>query len=109
MAALVAGFEPLHAEGDLFLITPDALTVVDALETAGPYVREEIEVVSGGDTRVAHAYRAGEPDRWRALVERGGADALASYPRELGASDQRKDCCRRGPGHAPPHDTSDPF
>src|SRR5919202_5536065 len=39
MAALVPGFEPLRAEGDLFLIAADALAVVDELETAGPYAR----------------------------------------------------------------------
>jgi gamma-glutamylcyclotransferase (GGCT)/AIG2-like uncharacterized protein YtfP len=109
MAVLVAGFEPLSAEGDLFLITPEALAVVDRLETSGPYVREEIEVGSGGDTRVAHAYRAREPDRWRALVERGGADALTSYPRELAGAERRKDCCLRAPGHPPPHDVIDPL
>jgi gamma-glutamylcyclotransferase (GGCT)/AIG2-like uncharacterized protein YtfP len=109
MAALVADFEPLHAEGDLFLIAPAALAVVDELETSGPYVREEIRVASGGDIRVAYAYRAREPDRWRALVERGAADALASYPRELADVEQRKDCCVRAPGHPPPHDVVDPL
>jgi gamma-glutamylcyclotransferase (GGCT)/AIG2-like uncharacterized protein YtfP len=109
MAALVAGFAPLHAEGDLFLITPDALAVVDELETAGPYVREEIDIISGGDTRAAQAYRAREPDRWHALVDRGAADALTSYPRELAGAEQRKQCCLRAPGHAPPHDVVDPL
>jgi gamma-glutamylcyclotransferase (GGCT)/AIG2-like uncharacterized protein YtfP len=109
MAVLVAGFAPLHAEGDLFLITAEALGVVDALETAGPYAREEITVGSGDDTRVAYAYRAREPNRWRALVERGGADALTSYPREFADIEQHKDCCLRDPGHAPPHNVIDPL
>jgi gamma-glutamylcyclotransferase (GGCT)/AIG2-like uncharacterized protein YtfP len=109
MAALVAGFEPLRVEGDLFLISPAALAVVDELETAGPYVREEVAVVAGDDTRVAQAYRAREPDRWRALVERGDADALTTYPRELADVEQRKDCCVRAPGHPPPHDIIDPL
>jgi gamma-glutamylcyclotransferase (GGCT)/AIG2-like uncharacterized protein YtfP len=109
MAALVAGFEPLHAEGDLFLITPEALAIVDQLETTGPYVREEIDVVAGAAPRPAHAYRAREPDRWRALVERGGADALAAYPRELADVEERKPCCVRAPGHLPPHDIVDPL
>jgi gamma-glutamylcyclotransferase (GGCT)/AIG2-like uncharacterized protein YtfP len=109
MAVLVAGFEPLRAEGDLFLITDEALAVVDALETAGPYVREEIAVLAGSEPRRAYAYRAREPDRWRALVARGGADALASYPRELAEVEQRKACCLRAPGHPPPHDVIDPL
>jgi gamma-glutamylcyclotransferase (GGCT)/AIG2-like uncharacterized protein YtfP len=109
MAVLVAGFEPLRAEGDLFLITPEALAVVDALETSGPYVREEITVVGDSEPRRAYAYRAREPDRWRALIERGGADALASYPRELAEAEQRKRCCVRAPGHPPPHDVIDPL
>ncbi|HEX5619787.1 MAG TPA: gamma-glutamylcyclotransferase family protein [Solirubrobacteraceae bacterium] len=109
MAALVAGFAPLHAEGDLFLITPEALAAVDELETAGPYVREEIAVVAGAEPRLAHAYRAREPDRWRVLVERGGADALAAYPRELADVEERKACCVRAPGHPPPHDVIDPL
>jgi gamma-glutamylcyclotransferase (GGCT)/AIG2-like uncharacterized protein YtfP len=109
MAALVAGFEPLRAEGDLYLITPEALAVVDRLETAGPYVREEIAVAADSEARVAQAYRAREPDRWRALVERGGADALAAYPRELADVEERKPCCVRAPGHLPPHDIVDPL
>jgi gamma-glutamylcyclotransferase (GGCT)/AIG2-like uncharacterized protein YtfP len=109
MAVLVAGFAPLQVEGDLFMITDEALAVVDALETAGPYVREEITVAADSEPRVAYAYRAREPDRWRALVERGGADALASYPRALAEVEQHKDCCVRAPGHAPPHDVVDPL
>jgi gamma-glutamylcyclotransferase (GGCT)/AIG2-like uncharacterized protein YtfP len=109
MAVLVGGFEPVHAEGDLFLITPEALAVVDRLETSGPYARERIEVVSGDDTRVAQAYRAREPDRWRALVARGAADTLSSYPRELADVEEPKPCCVRTPGHPPPHDTVDPL
>jgi gamma-glutamylcyclotransferase (GGCT)/AIG2-like uncharacterized protein YtfP len=109
MAALVEGFAPVHAEGDLFLITPEALAVVDALETSGPYTREEVEVVSRGDARTAQAYRASEPDRWRALVAHGAADALVSYPRELAEVEEHKDCCLRAPGHPPPHDVVDPL
>src|SRR5215217_594309 len=109
MAALVPGFEPLRAEGDLFLISPDALAVIDRLELAGPYVREEIIVGSGGETRTAQAYRVSEPERWQALVERGAAEALAGYPRDLAAMAQHKDCCVRAPGHPPPHDVVDPL
>ena len=109
MAALVAGFAPLRAEGDLFLVTREALVVVDQLETAGPYVREEIAVEDGSGPRLAHAYRAREPDRWRALVERGGADALTAYPRELADVERRKECCVRAPGHPPPHEVVDPL
>jgi gamma-glutamylcyclotransferase (GGCT)/AIG2-like uncharacterized protein YtfP len=116
MAALVPGFEPLRAEGDLFLISPDALAVIDRLETgsaglAGPYVRESVAVVSPGGvgTRSAHAYFARDRTRWQALVERGQADALPTYPRELACVERHKDCCVRTPGHAPPHDVVDPL
>jgi hypothetical protein len=99
MAALVPGFG-IHAEGDLFEVRD--FDSIDALELNGPYVRGELEL--GG--YVAQAYFAAEPELWRALVERGGADALESYP---GYPERPKDCCVREPGHAPPHDTSDPL
>jgi hypothetical protein len=99
MAALVPGFG-IHAEGDLFDVRD--FDAIDALELNGPYVRGEIELVG----YVAHAYYAAEPELWRALVERGGADALESYP---GYPERLKDCCVRTPGHPPPHDTSDPL
>ncbi len=100
MAALVPGFG-LHAEGDLFEV--ESFADVDALELNGPYVRGEIAL---GDGSLAQAYFAAEPELWRALVERGGADALESYP---GYPERLKDCCVREPGHAPPHDVSDPL
>jgi gamma-glutamylcyclotransferase (GGCT)/AIG2-like uncharacterized protein YtfP len=116
MAALVPGFEPLRVEGDLFLISTDALTVIDRLETgaagiAGPYVREPVAVVStdSDDPRTAQAYLVRDPARWRALVERGQADALPTYPRDLASGEQQKDCCVRAPGHPPPHDVVDPL
>ena len=113
MAALVAGVEPLRVEGDLFLIDDDALAVLDRLETgsAGPYVRDRVTVVSldGATTYAAHAYLAREPVRWRALVERGAADALTAYPHDLASGEQLKDCCARAPGHLGPHDVVDPL
>jgi hypothetical protein len=95
----------------VFLIGAQALAAIDELELAGPYVRESIAVVAldGSASYVAHAYPVGEPARWRALVERGLADALAAYPAELGAAESPKDCCRRDPGHPPPHDVLDPL
>jgi len=112
MAALVPGLE-LQVQGDVFLIGDEQAAAIEALETGpeSPYVRGEIEVVPlGGDERVtARAYLAREPARWRALVERGEAEALAGYPRELAADETRKDCCRREPGHPPPHDVLSPF
>jgi gamma-glutamylcyclotransferase (GGCT)/AIG2-like uncharacterized protein YtfP len=112
MAALVPGLE-LRVEGDLLLIGEDAAAAIEALETgpASPYVRGEVEIapVDGGASVLARAYLAREPERWRALVERGEADALASYPRELAAADTRKACCLRAPGHPPPHDVLSPF
>ncbi|HEY7619026.1 MAG TPA: gamma-glutamylcyclotransferase family protein [Solirubrobacteraceae bacterium] len=108
MAALVAGVEPLRVEGDLFLIDDDAVAELDRLES-GPYVRDRIAVASldGARTYTAHAYLAREPARWRALVERGAADALTTYPRDLAAHERLKDCCARAPGHPGPHDVVD--
>jgi gamma-glutamylcyclotransferase (GGCT)/AIG2-like uncharacterized protein YtfP len=112
MAALVPGLE-LRVEGDLFLIGDDAAAAIEALETgpASPYVRGEVEVapLEGGATLRARAYLAREAAHWRALVERGEAEALSSYPREVAAAETRKDCCLRHPGHPPPHDVVDPL
>jgi Gamma-glutamyl cyclotransferase, AIG2-like len=107
MAVLVPWSEPLHAAGDVFLVDAAAVTALDALETGpgAPYTRTEMRV---GD-RTALAYVAREPERWRALVARGGADALPAYPRELAAVDTPKACCARAPGHGPPHDVVDPL
>jgi len=99
MAALVPGFE-IHAEGDVFEVADFA--AIDALELSGPYVRGEISLPG----YTAQAYFAAEPELWRALVERSGADALAAYP---GYPERLKDCCVRDPDHTPPHDTSDPL
>jgi len=116
MAALVAGEEELHAEGDLFLIGRTAGDAIDELETgaggrAAPYVREQVTVVSldGATTYSARAYYAREPARWRALVASGRADALRTYPRDLATGETLKDCCVRDPGHPPPHDVVDPL
>jgi gamma-glutamylcyclotransferase (GGCT)/AIG2-like uncharacterized protein YtfP len=108
MAALVPGFAPLRAEGDLFRL--DDVTELDALE-AGAYVRSTVAVesVDDGARYAAEAYLIRSPERWRELVAAGHADALAAYPRELAADEQRKACCRRSPGHPPPHDTTDPL
>lgn len=106
MAVLVPGFEPLRVDGDVFAITPDALALIDEFELAEPYERTEIAIDDG---RTAIAYRARDPAAWRALVERGEADALSAYPRELASAEQLKDCCVRAPGHPPPHDVVDPL
>jgi hypothetical protein len=110
MAALIAGFAPLLAEGDLFMVSAEALTAIDRLET-GPYTRARVTVESldGAETVTAYAYPAREPARWRALVDAGRAAALASYPRELAAQERLKACCRRAPRHDPPHDITDPL
>jgi gamma-glutamylcyclotransferase (GGCT)/AIG2-like uncharacterized protein YtfP len=111
MAALVPGLEPLRVEGDLFLVSDAALAELDRLETGAgaPYVRATVTVTSDGDERDAVAYLAREPERWRALVAAGGAEALGAYPRELAGEQALKPCCLRAPGHAPPHDVVDPF
>ena len=116
MAALVPGLEPLRVEGDLFVIGDDAVAALDRLETgsaglAGPYVRDRVAVVSldGAESYEAHAYLAREPARWRALVERGNADALPAYPPDLASDEHLKDCCIRAPGHPGPHEVLDPL
>jgi gamma-glutamylcyclotransferase (GGCT)/AIG2-like uncharacterized protein YtfP len=110
MAALVPGLEPLRVAGDLFLIDEEAARAIDALETGpgSPYVRGEVEVI-GERPLSARAYLAREPARWRALVERGEAEALATYPHALAAAETLKACCLRAPGHRPPHDVVDPL
>jgi gamma-glutamylcyclotransferase (GGCT)/AIG2-like uncharacterized protein YtfP len=108
MAALVPGFAPLRAEGDLFSIAPETLCSIDELES-GAYIRTSVAVESPGSTWTAQAYVIRSPERWHALVDAGHADALAAYPRELAAAEQRKACCVRAPGHPPPHDTQDPL
>jgi gamma-glutamylcyclotransferase (GGCT)/AIG2-like uncharacterized protein YtfP len=111
MAALVPGLEPLRVEGDLFLISDKAVAVLDELETRGPYVRGRVEVAAldGGGMYEAIAYLAREPGLWQALVEHGEAEALSTYPRDLAAGEELKDCCVRAPEHAGPHDVVDPL
>ena len=113
MAMLVPALGELCAEGDVILISPAALARIDALEGGadGPYERVQValEAADGGARLAAQAYRAREPARWCALVAAGGADALAAYPRELAADERLKECCRRDPGHEPPHDVLDPL
>ena len=105
MAALVPGDWDVHAEGDVFLISDEALAALDRLELSGPYTRETVAV----GEYAAQAYPAREPDRWAELVRRGGADALAAYPRELASVSTLKPCCAAAPGHAGPHDIVDPL
>jgi len=116
MAVLVPGFAPRRVEGDLFLISDAAISVIDRLETGsaglqGPYMRERIAVVSlESDSKyVAEAYVAREPGRWQALVTIGQADVLETYPRDLATGEVAKECCTRSPGHPPPHDVLDPL
>jgi gamma-glutamylcyclotransferase (GGCT)/AIG2-like uncharacterized protein YtfP len=118
MAVLVPGLEPSRVDGDLFLISGDALATLDRLETGsagsgGPYVRDVVVVaVASGDgatTSAAQAYLAREPACWQALVELGAADALSTYPRGLASAERLKPCCVRAPGHPAPHDVVDPL
>ena len=109
MAVLVAADEPGRVEGDLFLIEHDTLAVLDALELAGPYRRVSLDVTSTDSThRRAEAYVARDAAPWLALVRDGLADALSAYPPTLAGDEQLKDCCRRTPGHPPPHDVVEP-
>ena len=116
MATLVAGVGSLRVDGDVYRVDADGLRVIDRLESydgeegRGPYVRREIDVVSvDGLTRLrAQAYLVRDPAPWRALVERGRADAVARYTADM-ATSTPKDCCVRAPGHAGAHDTIDPL
>jgi hypothetical protein len=115
MVMLVPGVERLHVEGDLFLVDGEGLALLDRLEGIardgdGPYVRDEIGVISldGSRRYAAQAHRARSPQRWLALVDAGAAQLLASCPRNL-AGGERKPCCTNDPGHAGPHDIVDPL
>lgn len=116
MAMLVPEVGSLRVEGDVYLVDAGRLRVIDRLENydcedaTGPYVRREIDVVSiDGLTQLrAQAYRVRDPAAWRALVERGRADAVARYTAAM-ATSSPKDCCVRAPGHPGAHDTIDPL
>ena len=116
MATLVADYESLQVEGDVYAIDADGLAILDRLENydgeegTGPYVRRAIDVVStDGESRLTvQAYRVRHPDRWLELVAAGRAEAVAVYTADM-ATSTPKDCCVRDPGHAGPHDTIDPF
>jgi gamma-glutamylcyclotransferase (GGCT)/AIG2-like uncharacterized protein YtfP len=105
MAALVPRDWDVHAEGDVFLVSDEALAALDRLELSGPYTRATIDV----GEYAAQAYPVRDPERWAGLVRRGQADALAAYPRELATAATLKPCCQAEPGHAPPHDVVDPL
>jgi gamma-glutamylcyclotransferase (GGCT)/AIG2-like uncharacterized protein YtfP len=116
MAALVPQVGSLRAEGDVYLVDADGLRGIDRLEGydgadgARPYVRCAVEVVSiDGSVRLtAQAYLVRDPAPWRALVEKGRADAVSRYSAGM-ATSAPKDCCVRAPGHAGAHDTIDPL
>ena len=102
MAVLVPGVAPLRAEGDLFLVPGETIAALDRMETGsgGPYVRATVEVAAadGAEIQTAQAYVAREPARWRALAERGDAEALAAYPRGLAAGERLKEALRARSG-----------
>jgi gamma-glutamylcyclotransferase (GGCT)/AIG2-like uncharacterized protein YtfP len=103
MAVLVPGHWDLHPEGDVFEVDDAMLAKLDALELAGPYVRTAIALRDGPP---AIAYVAAQPLRWVELVSAGLADAVETY---TAADPAPKPCCVARPGHAPPHDVSDPL
>lgn len=114
-AAFMLALPASNIVGALFLVSHEAVAVIDCLETgaagiAGPYARELVAVVSldGTERHTAQPSVDREPERWRALVELGRAEALTTYPTDLAAGELPKDCCVRTPGHAPPHDIVDP-
>ena len=48
-------------------------------------------------------YFIAAPAPWRELLERGRADVVSRYTTAL-AEGPLKECCRRDPSHAGPHD-----
>lgn len=117
MAALVPGIEPLHAEGDLFMLDEGGLYELDRLEgcadgALGPYVRSmiEVEAVGGGaGAWRATGYVVRDRAGWRALLARGAAEAFSEFDAGLAARTVPKACCVRDPSHAGPHDVVDPL
>lgn len=59
-------------------------------------------------TRAA-AYPVRDPNGWRALLERGGADAFGAFDAAFAENSAPKACCSRDPGHAGSHDVVDPL
>jgi gamma-glutamylcyclotransferase (GGCT)/AIG2-like uncharacterized protein YtfP len=117
MAAMVPGVKGFHVEGDLYAISPDAITAIDRLEDyderrdpPGCYVRTRVEVIGlgGGAVQSAFAYCVHDPASWLALVAGGHAKLMPRYGRELAAV-ERKACCASNPGHAGRHEVRDPF
>lgn len=105
-------------EGQLFAVEPGTLERLDRLEhydpgdeAASTYLRRSVAVepLDGDAAPVeAQVYFVAAADVWRGLLERGGADVVPRYEREL-AEGPLKDCCTRDPGHDGPHDVIDPF
>jgi gamma-glutamylcyclotransferase (GGCT)/AIG2-like uncharacterized protein YtfP len=117
MAAMVPGIDGFQAEGDLFEIDRATLAAIDRLEDydetrdpPGLFARTRVEVVGvdRDDRRLAIAYRAQDPARWRELAASGAAEILVLYDRHH-AQAEPKPCCAANPGHAGPHDVRDPL
>ena len=61
MAALVRGDWDVHAEGDVFLVSDEALAALDRLELSGPYTRETSRSASTPRRRIPRASRTAGP------------------------------------------------
>ena len=105
-------------EGDLFDVGPAALDVLDkgenyrsGDEAGSTYLRRPV-LVFGIDQQAesieAQAYFIADAGAWRRLLARGDAETVERYTLEM-ADGGLKQCCRRNPGHAGPHDVIDVF
>jgi gamma-glutamylcyclotransferase (GGCT)/AIG2-like uncharacterized protein YtfP len=100
-------------EGELYDVDADALARLDKLESyrdddevGSTYLRRRIQVVpvdGGGAPVEAEVYFVADAAPWRALLDRGEADAVPWYKLEY-AEGPLKDCCVADPDHAGPHD-----
>jgi gamma-glutamylcyclotransferase (GGCT)/AIG2-like uncharacterized protein YtfP len=103
----------MPVEGELFVVDAAALHRLDRLESYRPhheavsaYVRRTISVVSvdaPAEPVTAQVYFAAAAQEWRLMLERGDAEVLPRYSRDL-AVGPLKECCLREPDHDGPHD-----
>jgi gamma-glutamylcyclotransferase (GGCT)/AIG2-like uncharacterized protein YtfP len=106
----------LPVEGELFAVDPATIERLDRLESyraddeaGSAYLRREVRVapLDQDDEPVdAQVYFVAAVAAWRRLLERGEAEVVARYTKDL-AVGPLKECCRREPGHPGPHDVID--
>lgn len=106
-----------NVEGEVFLVTVDALGRLDKLESYRPedealsiYLRRPVLVapIGGGALMEAQVYFIADPEPYRQLLADGRASTVDRYLPEL-AESVLKACCRADPDHTGPHDVTSPF